>query len=145
MLSINALIISIVISAGLPQIKGAEHLLIPVMLLTLTCILSIISATISTRPKVTHGRVEKSDIEEKKTNLLFFGNFHAMNLETYEWGMNRMMADHEYLYSSMNKDLFFLGKVLHRKYKYLRVTYNIFMFGMIASVASFVIATLLAQ
>ncbi|RZM23387.1 MAG: phosphohydrolase, partial [Pedobacter sp.] len=75
-----------------------------------------------------------------KTNLLFFGNFYKMQLEEYQWAMNEMMKDNDYLYNSMIKDLYFLGLVLHRKYKLLRITYNIFMFGIIVSVIAFVIA-----
>ena len=32
-------------------------------------------------------------------------------------------------------DLFFLGQVLHRKYTFLRITYGVFMIGLVATVA----------
>ena len=51
-----------------------------------------------------------------------------------------MMKDKEYLYSSMTKDLYFLGKVLDRKYKLLRITYTIFIIGILISVAAFAIS-----
>jgi len=44
------------------------------------------------------------------------------------------------LYSSMTKDLYFLGKVLDRKYKILRLTYTVFMVGIITSVIAFAIS-----
>ena len=34
----------------------------------------------------------------------------------------------------------FLGKVLGKKYKFLRIAYNIFMFGFVLSIISFIIA-----
>jgi len=46
----------------------------------------------------------------------------------------------EYIYSSLTKDLYFLGLVLHKKYKILRWTYTIFMIGMVASVIAFATA-----
>jgi len=36
--------------------------------------------------------------------------------------------------------LYFLGKVLNRKYKILRVTYLVFMIGIIVSVTAFALA-----
>ncbi|MFN2261547.1 MAG: Pycsar system effector family protein, partial [Psychroflexus sp.] len=38
------------------------------------------------------------------------------------------------------KDLYLLGKVLDRKYRLLRLTYTIFMLGIIVSVISFFLA-----
>ena len=40
----------------------------------------------------------------------------------------------------MIKDLYFLGLVLEKKYRLLRITYNFFMIGIILSVISFIIA-----
>ena len=74
-------------------------------------------------------------------NLLFFGNFHEMSLEDYTWGMNEMMNNRDYLYGTMIKDIYSLGVVLAKKYRFLRISYNIFMFGLIASVIAFGIAS----
>jgi hypothetical protein len=52
------------------------------------------------------------------------------------------MNDREYLYGSMIKDLYTLGQVLERKYRYLRICYNVFMYGLIASVIAFLISFL---
>lgn len=54
--------------------------------------------------------------------------------------MNEMMKDREFLYGSMIKDFYYLGKVLGRKYKYLRICYTIFMFGLIISVVAYAVA-----
>jgi len=40
----------------------------------------------------------------------------------------------------MTRDLYYLGKVLAAKYRYLNICYGIFMFGLIISVISFGIA-----
>jgi len=71
---------------------------------------------------------------------MFFGNFYKMPLEDYDWAMNEMMKDRDYLYSTMIKDLYYLGLVLQRKYNLLRIAYNFFMFGLIITVIAFVIA-----
>jgi len=56
-----------------------------------------------------------------------------------------MMKDKEYLYGSMIKDIYFLGVVLSRKYKLLRIAYSIFMYGLIAAILAFGIAMLLTR
>lgn len=137
MLSINAIIISITISVLVPNYKANPELNIPAGFLLLVCLLSIVFATLSTRPKVTRGTFTKDDINKKKANLLFFGNFFNTSLEEFEWGMGEMMKDRDFLYGSMVRDLHSLGKVLNKKYHFLRITYYIFMYGMILSVLLF--------
>jgi hypothetical protein len=103
---------------------------------------TIIFAVLATRPNVTKGTFTREDIQQKKANLLFFGNFHRMNLGDYEWGMKELMRDREFLYSSMIRDIYFLGVVLGKKYRLLRISYNIFMYGFVVAVLSFAIAVL---
>ena len=140
MLSINAIIVSFTVSFLVPNFDDNPKLIIPSLILMLVCISTIIFAILSTIPKVTKGTFTKEDIKNKKSNLLFFGNFYKMKLEDFEWGMNEMMKDKDFLYGSMMKDLYYLGKVLANKYKYLRICYNIFMFGLILSILTFVVA-----
>ena len=142
LLSVNAIIISIALSTLIPKLDSPRnvHLVIPTFIMLMSSVITIIFAILSTRPKVTKGVFTKKDIEEKKVNLLFFGNFYNMPLKEYQWAMNEMMKDREYLYNSMIKDLYYLGIVLERKYRLLRVAYNIFMIGIVVSVIAFIIA-----
>ncbi|MEL6672567.1 MAG: Pycsar system effector family protein [Bacteroidota bacterium] len=135
LLSINALIISLVITDALKDNYQDLVILIPGIMILAVCMATIVFAILATRPKVNSGVFTRNDILEKKTNLLFFGNFYRMEVEDYLWGMDEMMRDGDYLYGSMSKDIYYLGKVLAQKFKYLRVAYNIFMYGMGASVA----------
>jgi predicted metal-dependent HD superfamily phosphohydrolase len=137
MLSINAIIISITISALIPNYRSNPELIAPSVFLLSVCLLSIIFATLSTMPKVTRGVFTREDVKNKKANLLFFGNFFNNTLEDFQWGMGEMMKDHDFLYGSMIRDLHSLGNVLNTKYRFLRLTYYIFMFGMILSVIFF--------
>lgn len=142
LLSVNAIIISIALSSLIPKLDNANnaHLVVPTFIMLMFSVVSIVFAILSTRPKVTTGTFTRQDIEDKKVNLLFFGNFYKMPLVEYEWAVNEMMKDNAYLYNSMIKDLYFLGVVLEKKYRLLRITYNIFMIGIIISVIAFVIA-----
>jgi hypothetical protein len=137
MLSVSAIIISIVVSNLLPQLKTNPKLAFPTFILLTVCLLSLIFAILSTRPKVTGGMVADEDLESGKANLLFFGNFYQMEIEKYQEGMMNMIQDHDLLYHSMTRDLYFLGKVLAVKYKYLRLCYAFFMYGIILALAAF--------
>ncbi|HYG19310.1 MAG TPA: Pycsar system effector family protein [Ohtaekwangia sp.] len=140
MISINTIILSIIVSVLFRKLGEFPHLLLPTLMLVVTCLVTIVFAIFATRPNVTSGKFNPKDIEDKKANLLFFGNFHKMELKDYEWGMREMMKDYEYLYGSMIKDIYYLGKVLARKYKWLRRAYTFFMFGFTASIIVFLIA-----
>ena len=140
MLSINAIIVSISVSTLVPSFDDNPKLIIPTLILLFVCLASIVFATLSTMPKVTEGVFTREDIRQKKSNLLFFGNFYNMKMDDFHWGMMEMIKDSDFLYSSMTRDLYFLGKVLAKKYSYLRTCYRIFMYGLIIAVIAFAFA-----
>ena len=140
MISINTILISVVLTIGGARIVDNPQLLFPVTFLVIVCLSTIVLAVLATRPSISKGTFTKDDIINKKTNLLFFGNFHGMEIEDYQWGVAEMMKDADYLYSSLTRDIFFLGKVLARKYKMLRIAYTTFMIGFVISILMFVIS-----
>jgi predicted metal-dependent HD superfamily phosphohydrolase len=143
LISVNSIILSIIISSLFEKLQTDPNLQIPVAIIVLVCVTSIVFGILATRPNVSGGRFTREDIATKKTNLLFFGNFHNMSLQDYDWGMTEMLNDKNYMNSSMIKDAYFLGVVLAKKYKYLRIAYNIFMFGLIIAILAFVVAFLM--
>jgi len=142
LLSVSAIILSIALSTLFPKLDKPDnyYLIYPTMLFLFVSVVTMIFSILSTRPKVTSGTFTKKDVEDRKVNLLFFGNFHKMPLEEFQTGMTELMNDRDYLYKSLMKDLYFLGIVLDKKYRLLRIAYNIFMVGIIASVITFIIA-----
>ena len=140
LISVNSIIISIIISGLIKTLDNHPHLVLPTYMILAINVITIVFAIIALRPNVSKGKFTRKDIEEKNTNLLFFGNFHGMDRTDYKWGMTEMLNDSNYLYSSLIDDIYFLGKVLGKKYKYLRYSYNIFMYGIILAVIAFVIA-----
>lgn len=142
LLSVNAIIISVSLTTIFPKLDNLAnaHLIIPTLILIVSSVTSIICAILATRPNVTKGSFTRNEVEEKKVNLLFFGNFYKMPYDDYNWAMNELMKDRAYLYNSIIKDLYQLGLVLEKKYKLLRITYTVFMFGIILSVMAFLFA-----
>lgn len=139
MISINAIIISITLSTLVPKFDKNIFLVIPTFVLLSTCLLTIIFATISTRPKISGGTFTKEDLKLRKVNLLFFGNFFRMTFDEFNHGMTEMMQDKTFLYGNMVKDIYSLGLVLSRKYRLIRISYNVFMYGLILTVLAFAI------
>jgi predicted metal-dependent HD superfamily phosphohydrolase len=143
MLSVNTLLLTLIFAFLARKLGANPHLVIPTVIITLVSLTTLILAVLVTRPKITSGTFTYEDIKEKKANLLFFGNFYNMTLKDFQWGMSEMINDKDYLYGSMIKDLYFLGQVLGQKFKYLRICYNIFMYGLIISIIAFTIAIIL--
>lgn len=137
MLSVNAIIISLILSNLISKLDNNNYLIIPTAIFVLFSAITMILAVIATRPNITRGEFTKEDVENQKVNLTFFGNFHKMELEQFEWAVEELLKDRNYVYKSLTKDLYFLGNVLDRKYRILRITYTIFVAGTIISLLSF--------
>ncbi|MFA7617241.1 MAG: Pycsar system effector family protein [Moheibacter sp.] len=140
LLSVNAIIISIALSTLLPKLGSAknEYLILPTLTMLLVSVVCIIFAIMATKPNVTRMNFTADDVRNRKINILFFGNFNRLSLPDYEDAMDDLMSDRKYLYGSLSRDLYYLGKVLERKYKLLRITYIMFMIGTIITVITFI-------
>jgi HD superfamily phosphodiesterase len=141
LISVNAIIISVIFAVLLRRLQYETYLTIPTVIFLVVSVVTIVISILATRPKLSSGTFSEQDIINKKTNLLFFGNFHKASFEQYESAMIKMMKDPDYLYRSVVKDIYYLAVVLGRKYRLIRLAYNIFMVGIIVSVLAFGIAT----
>ncbi|MEO7802881.1 MAG: Pycsar system effector family protein [Ginsengibacter sp.] len=142
LISVNAIIISVILSVLLRRLQTDAYLTIPTVIFLIFTLCTIVISILSTRPKVSEGVFSEQEVIDKQTNLLFFGNFYKKSLPDYEKAMHSMMNDPDYLYGSLIKDIYFLGVVLGKKYRMIRLAYNVFMTGIIISVIAFAIAVL---
>jgi predicted metal-dependent HD superfamily phosphohydrolase len=145
MITTTSIILSILLSVLLRKLEDNPHLIIPSFLLLTVCLLTMIFAIKATRPVLPDGRFTKEEMDEKKTNLLFFGNFYNMSYQEYHQGMEAMMNDRSFLYGSLTMDVYSQGIVLGKKYRLLRRAYNLFMYGISGSVIAFFLAVMLAM
>ena len=143
MISTNSIILSVILSILLRKLEDNPYLILPTLLLLIICVVTMVFSILATRPSVPPGTFTADEVKDKKVNLLFFGNFYNMSLVDYQAGMLAMMDDRDFLYGSLVKDLYGQGVVLGRKYRLLRIAYNVFMFGIVASVLAFIIASTL--
>lgn len=142
LIQVNSIIISVLLSLLLRKIEDHTNLAIPAIILLTVNLVTIIFSILATRPHIPPGTFSKADLDEKKVNLLFFGNFYKMSLPEYADGMLIMMDDRDFLYGSLIRDVYFQGIALGKKYRWLRLSYNVFMYGLILSVLAFLVAAL---
>ena len=145
MISINTIIMSVIITVvgsgftftGQSFVESMRYT-VPIAFLLLGSLFSVIFAVISARPNVTSKKVNLEKIRKKKSSVLFFGNFSNMKLQEFITNMHELMSDKDLLYDNMTVDLYYLGLVLTDKYRMLRISYNIFMGGLVFAVVAFI-------
>jgi hypothetical protein len=138
MLSINAIIITIAMPLLIRYMGDNGYLIIPMVILMLTCVFSIIFAALATRPMKSDGETDVDKVMDKpSTNLFFFGNFYNISLLDYQRGLKKVIRSSEVLERSAINDLYFLGKALGDKFNLLRICYMIFMVGIALSVLAY--------
>jgi HD superfamily phosphodiesterase len=144
MISINTIIMSVIITVvgggfTLSETAFVENLryTVPICILLLGALASVIFAIISARPNVTEKEVNLEKIRKKKSSVLFFGNFSNMKLPDFITNMSELRQSKEMLYDNMTVDIYYLGLVLTQKYRFLRISYNIFMGALILAVVAF--------
>jgi len=143
MLTINAGIITVSLSLLAPVISANPTMIYPISILLITCVATIIYATITTRPIKAKGTTPIKNINEGSTNLFFYGNFYKMDINQYKEGIKVILDDEKKLDDTIISDLFYLGKALGRKFEQLRTCYLIFMVGMTLTVIAFAIISIL--
>ena len=152
MIQLNAVLLSVIItylgaksSAMGPAFTRNPVLAIPMGILLFTSLGSVITAILSAQPDVTSFKWLKKSPQianNRRVNLLFFGNFTKLSLDNFQNGIRELMRQKEGLYTNMVTDVYYLGEVLSRKYNLLRTSYSVFMVGLILTVLSFIIVLL---
>ncbi|MBT9393231.1 HD domain-containing protein [Hymenobacter sp. NST-14] len=157
MISLNAVLMSLIITyfgaklgsktAALTNVGVIRNpiIAVPMGILLATALGSVITAILCAQPDVTSFKWLKRSPQiatNRRVNLLFFGNFSKLSLDDFQSGMTELMSQREALYTNMVTDIYYLGDVLTKKYRLLRLSYTIFMVGLILTALSFGIVLL---
>ena len=136
MITVNSIILTVIIGGAFRlQAADTANFTMSMAILSISSFLSVAFAVMAIAPNKTQGRFTKEEIKNKQGNLLYFGNFHNMSVKEYEWGMLQKLNDSDYLYSSLIKDIYYLGLTLDRKYKLIRISLVTFIAGLASSFA----------
>lgn len=138
MISINAIIMSVIIGTVMNELDTDPHLIYPVVMLLFTNLISIAYAVLATRPDLSHGKIDITSRERRSAGLLFYGNFQEMDEEEYVSGMQGLIYGGDDLYDAISRDIYQLGKRLKVKFGFLRKAFNVFAVGIVLSVLAFI-------
>lgn len=139
LISVNAIIISIIITMLAGNIGNMSKDILPILVFLFICLATVIIAILGTRPNIITAKFTEEDIRNKKVDLIFFGNFIKLKYEDYYKAITEMMKDEDHLYSTMIKNQYSLGKILSKKFRLVRIAYNVFMVGIIITVVVFLV------
>ena len=145
LISVNAVIISVVLTVLVSKLEAYPWLTVPTLLLLLVNTTTMVFAILAVRPKIIAENMSPEALAQQQTNLLFFGNFHKLPFQQFETQVKALLKNRDALYTSLIRNLYQMGKVLSRKYALLRIAYQVFMLGLVAAVGAFALAVMFNQ
>jgi len=136
-LSANSIVLSILF-AVLSRLPAGQplHLLVPLSILSLVCLVTSIYAILAARPKVIHVSETQRSIS-KSPRLLTRVLFTEMQFAQFEKEMTHLISDDEQIYSNLLEGIYANGQVLQQKFKYLAKSYSFFLWGLSLSVITY--------
>ncbi len=144
MISINTILVSITISSFVKKYEVADNLLIPSLILLFVSLVTIVAAVLATNP-ITRSRQQTTRPDDRKTDLLFFGDYTKLSLADYRQRVQALIVNDDLLYNSLIDNVYAQGLVLARKYRLLKFAYTFFMIGFSTVILSYVVILLLAN
>ena len=87
--------------------------------------------------------LSKIQVKEEDRNLLFFGHYTEMEINDYYDEMSKILKEDKLVYKAVVKDIYHMGLYLkNRKYRYLRLSYILFLTGLFVSFVTFILSQL---
>ncbi len=158
MISLNGFIVSALMISGGFIYAATPLFLVPAILFLFTSAISIYFALSAASPDTTHLHTRlitwlrdlimgKTSVKGFKNHLLAQKNFidGQSNILIYEdramlskaeylTRMHDLLSDQEQIYEKMSDQLYWLGLMIDRKFKMLRISYSVFRWGIIFSI-----------
>jgi predicted metal-dependent HD superfamily phosphohydrolase len=141
-ISINAIIISVILSFLIIRLDANKYLELPTIILILTNIVTILIAISATRPRINVDYSTDEELKDVGNNLLFYGNFYKIPFEKFNRDIKKTFINKENLYDSLTKDIYHQGILLVKKFRKINLSYTVFIIGLILSVIAFTISFL---
>src|SRR5207248_1237539 len=142
MIHVNAIMISFVIAPLLRRLDSERYLIVPTLFLLTVNLVAIFVSIYSMRSA--RSSLAHEEAQRHEANLLVFTNLEPVSLQEYLDRMNRLALDVPGLQKSMLEHLYFVRKLLVERQRALRITYDVFIYGLALSVLVFVVALLRA-
>ncbi len=131
---------SVVFTVSITQIAG-ERVLWAFPVLAMFSGIALIFAIQSVFPRYRRSEHKNLGIA---LNPLFFGHFTEISFEEYKNRMAEVISDDTSVYETILLDIYQIGHVLkNKKYRYLRMSYQVFWMGLIAALVAVIVQMVL--
>ena len=140
MIHVNAIMISIIVGLLFRRVDSERYLIFPTLVLLTVNLIVIFVSIYSMRSARSTLRGEDARAHEQ--NLLAFTNDSSVTLSEYEARINHLALDVPALQKSMIEQMYFVRKMLLARQRAMRLTYDIFIYGLAISIVVFAIALL---
>jgi hypothetical protein len=137
LVTVNSIIMSIILGSLYSRLDQDSHLIWAIGPMVITNIASMTFAIFATRPQLQQGTFSDAEVINGSAGLMTFDDFYKMPQAEYEAAINRIMEDRDFLYGTIKRDIFRLGVDLSRRYRLIRISYDVFLIGIIISVIMF--------
>lgn len=122
----------VIFTITIGQAQGSQAPL-PLLILGASAFFSAVFAVLAVLPATRYRK-------DAPLNLLFFGSFTRLDEEDYLEQLTERLKSDDSIYRTMARDIYQNGTVLaDKKYRLLGYAYRIFLAGLVASFAAFVI------
>ena len=163
MISLNGFIVSALMISGAFIFSDAPEFLFPAAIFMFTAAASIVFALLSASPEragkirgawlwlqdLIKGKAGFGDFRarvmapearfvDKTPNILIYEDRVKIPKDEYWEMMQSVMADRKRVYHMMSDELYWLGKLANKQFKYLDFSYTVFRWGLLASVLAFI-------
>jgi Family of unknown function (DUF5706) len=132
---VNAIMISIVVALLVRKLDTHRNLMFPTLVLLTVNLTVIVLAIYSMRSA--RASVPKSEDQIHDANLLLFTNGTPVTLPEYSDRMTRLALDVPEMQRAMIEHMYFARKMLVDRQRALRMTYDVFIYGLAGSLLAF--------
>jgi len=137
MITVNSILLTILIPMFASYIFDFSRYIIPIGLLTVTSGLTILFATLATRPSLVNNEATDAKISTGQKSIFYFKNFSNLSKSDFVEEARDLITRDTVFEQSVLTDLYDVGIDLDLKYKRLRWCYTIFGAGIILTMISF--------
>ena len=112
-------------------------LMYPLMFFAISCILTLLFAIIAIIPNAKYPKNNLGELDQlsDQFNPLYFGHFSHLSKNEYKAYYALTLLNDDRIYDALAEEIYNSGKSLALiKYKWLRWSYGMFLFGMIGSI-----------
>jgi hypothetical protein len=137
MISVNAIVLSVVATLLLKELRLMPVLIWPTVVLMVVCLITITFAVLATKPSLGKPKTDADQLD-----LLFFGDYTNLSDAEYQLAMKTLLQDETRLHESLIANIYAQGATLKRKYERLQTAYTLFMYGFPAAIVLFLVVYL---